>query len=104
MPIILRRKALLKTRARFTAWSTGVCAAALMMSVGCASDRPGARNALAQQTGEEGSTMPRSNPPFYPNTAGNIVAPPGNPGGNAAGAPPIVGGNMNQEGGWPYGR
>jgi len=42
--------------------------------------------------------------PYYPNTAGNIVAPPGNPAGNRAGDPPIVGGNVNQSGGWPEGR
>jgi len=64
----------------------------------------GHKNSLRQQTGQEGSTVPRANPPYYPNTSGNIVAPPGNPGGNPAGAPPLVGGNMNQESGWPNGR
>ena len=64
----------------------------------------GDRNSLRQHTGHEGSTVPRANPPYYPNTSGNIVAPPGNPGGNPAGSPPIVGGNTNQESGWPDGR
>jgi hypothetical protein len=49
--------------------------------------------------------MPRSQPPYYPNTSGNIVAPPGNPAGNPSGAPPIVGGTANQEAAaWPEGR
>ncbi|UVT19115.1 MAG: hypothetical protein H8K03_15045 [Nitrospira sp.] len=59
---------------------------------------------LAQQTGEPGSTIPKTEPPYYPNTAGNIVAPPGNPAGNPAGALPITGGTENQSGGWPAGR
>jgi len=67
-------------------------------------DRAAARNSLHQQTGHEGSTVPKSQPPYYPNTSGNIVSPPGNPAGNPAGAPPIVGGTMNQRGGWPEGR
>jgi len=90
---------------------TAVCSmtlvvAGLMLSAGCSrgTDASNHRNSLRQQTGQEGSTMPRANPPYYPNTSGNIVAPPGNPGGNPAGAPPIVGGNMNQESGWPDGR
>ena len=37
-------------------------------------------NSLAQNTGEAGSTVPRSHLPYYPNTAGNIVAPAGEPG------------------------
>jgi hypothetical protein len=71
--------------------------------IGCAhaDDR---QNALSQSTGQAGSTVPKARPPYYPNTAGNIVAPPGNPGGNPAGAPPIVGGTENQTGGWPNGR
>jgi hypothetical protein len=74
---------------------------------GCAhrNDRLADLNSLEQQTGAEGSTVPKARPPFYPNTSGNIVAPPGNPGGNAAGAPPIVGGTTtNQTAGWPEGR
>jgi hypothetical protein len=61
-------------------------------------------NSLAQNTGEPGSTIPRSHPPYYPNTAGNIVAPPGNPAGNPAGSPPIINGTENSSGGWPAGR
>jgi hypothetical protein len=48
--------------------------------------------------------MPKARPPYFPNTSGNIVAPPGNPAGNPAGSPPIVGGTENQQGGWPEGR
>jgi len=33
----------------------------------------GHKNSLRQQTGQEGSTVPRANPPYYPNTSGNIV-------------------------------
>lgn len=81
-------------------------AAGLLFCVACShrDDGPATKNSLQQNTGEAGSTIPRANPPYYPNTSGNIVAPPGNPGGNPAGAPPIVGGNMNQESGWPEGR
>ncbi len=75
----------------------------LVSGASCARD-PAAKNALAQNTGEAGSTIPKAHPPYYPNTAGNIVAPPGNPGGNHAGSPPIVGGTQNQQGGWPEGR
>jgi hypothetical protein len=67
-------------------------------------DRLASQNALSQNTGEAGSTTSTAHSPYYPNTAGNIVAPPGNPGGNRAGDPPIVGGNVNQQGGWPEGR
>lgn len=62
------------------------------------------KNSLSQHTREAGSTQPKARPPRYPNTAGNIVAPPGNPAGNDAGAPPIVGGTESQHGGWPEGR
>ncbi|HSF69222.1 MAG TPA: hypothetical protein VLA47_02495 [Nitrospira sp.] len=48
--------------------------------------------------------MPKSQPPYFPNTSGNIVAPPGNPAGNPSGAPPIVGGTENQQPAWPEGR
>jgi hypothetical protein len=48
--------------------------------------------------------VPRSNPPHYPNTSGNIVAPPGNPGGNPSGFPPMVGGTETQQTAWPEGR
>lgn len=58
------------------------------------------QNSLAQHTGEAGSTLPKTHPPYYPNSAGNIVAPPGNP----AGSPPIINGTENQSGGWPRGR
>jgi hypothetical protein len=62
------------------------------------------QNSLSQNTGEAGSTFPKSHPPYYPNTAGNIVAPPGNPGGNASGSPPIVGGTSTGQTAWPDGR
>ena len=58
---------------------------------------------LAQNTGEAGSTVPRSHLPYYPNTAGNIVAPPGNPAGNPAGSPLIINGTDNSSNGWPAG-
>jgi hypothetical protein len=64
-------------------------------------ERLGPQNALHQHTGEAGSTIPKARPPYYPNTAGNIVAPPGNPAGNPPGSPPLVGGNMAQQGVWP---
>ena len=62
------------------------------------------RNSLKQHTGEPGSTVPKTNPPYYPNTSGNIVAPPGNPGGNPSGFPPMVGGTETQQTAWPEGR
>lgn len=62
------------------------------------------QNSLKQNTGDAGSTVTRSHPPYYPNTSGNIIAPPGNPGGNPSGAPPIVGGTTNQQAAWPEGR
>lgn len=75
---------------------------ALFACIGCVPEQT--RNSLAQQTGHAGSTLPRTNKPYYPNTAGNIVAPPGNPAGNPAGMPPIINGTENQSGGWPIGR
>lgn len=78
-----------------------VCA--VLSAIACASQDT-SKNALYQQTGEEGSRTPKAHAPYYPNTAGNIVAPPGNPGGNPAGSPPLVGGNMNQTAAWPEGR
>ena len=80
--------------------------AVLILAVACSGerDRLASQNSLSQNTGEVGSTMSKGHPPYYPNTAGNIVAPPGNPGGNRAGDPPIVGGTENQQGGWPEGR
>lgn len=80
------------------------CAVLLLCAPACGQMRDKPKNSLSQTTGEAGSTQPKARPPRYPNTAGNIVAPPGNPGGNDAGAPPIVGGTENQNGGWPYGR
>lgn len=73
----------------------------LVLSYGACShrqERPSVQNALSQHTGSPGSTVPKARPPFYPNTAGNIVAPPGNPAGNQPGSPPIVGGNQAQQG------
>ncbi len=74
----------------------------LEMYVGCVSKQTA--NSLAQHTGVAGSTISRPHPPYYPNTAGNIVAPPGNPAGNPAGSPPIINGTENQSSGWPAGR
>ncbi len=77
---------------------------ALALSSGACSHyqwKPADQNALSQHTGSPGSTVPKARPPYYPNTAGNIVAPPGNPGGNPPGAPPIVGGNQAQQGVMP---
>lgn len=79
-----------------------LCAVMLVVCLGCVPKAT--ENSLAQQTGEPGSTIPKTEPPYYPNTAGNIVAPPGNPAGNPAGSPPITGGTENQSGGWPAGR
>ena len=75
---------------------------ALIVCMGCVPRAT--KNSLSQHTGESGSTIPRTNPPHYPNTAGNIVAPPGNPAGNTAGSPPIINGTENSSGGWPAGR
>ncbi|MDN5943179.1 MAG: hypothetical protein L0H94_14975 [Nitrospira sp.] len=63
--------------------------------------KPATQNALSQHTGAPGSTVPRAGSRFYLNTAGNIVAPPGNPAGNPPGSPPIVGGTMAQQSMWP---
>lgn len=82
-----------------------IAVAALIACMGCVPERT--RNSLSQHTGHAGSTIPRANQPnqpYYPNTAGNIVAPPGNPAGNAAGMPPIINGTENSSGGWPAGR
>jgi hypothetical protein len=75
----------------------------VMLDSAC-SHRADTQNSLSQNTGEAGSTMPKSQPPYNPNTSGNIVAPPGNPAGNPSGSPPIVGGTENQQPGWPEGR
>lgn len=76
----------------------------LIASLGCVPKAT--KNSLAQNTGDPGSTIVRTEPPYhyYPNTAGNIVAPPGNPAGNPAGSPPIINGTENSSGGWPAGR
>lgn len=79
-----------------------ICCAILIGCFGCVPKAT--KNALSQNTGDAGSTLPRSNKPYYANTAGNIVAPPGNPAGNAAGSPPIINGTENSSGGWPAGR
>jgi hypothetical protein len=81
-------------------------ATVLILVAACSGERNrlATQNSLSQNTGEPGSTMSRTSPPYYPNSASNIVAPPGNPAGNRAGDPPIVGGNVNQSGGWPEGR
>ena len=84
-------------------WLALACTA-WTFSAGACSYADSSKNALYQQTGEERSNIPKKQPPYYPNTAGNIVAPPGNPGGNSDGSPSLVGGNMNQSGGWPDGR
>jgi len=77
----------------------------LITSLGCVPKET--KNSLAQNTGDPGSTIVRTSPPpyhHYPNTAGNIVAPPGNPAGNPAGSPPIINGTENSSDGWPAGR
>src|SRR6185312_16089571 len=74
----------------------------LLLCMGCVPKAT--KNALSQNTGEAGSTVPRSHPPYYANTAGNIVAPPGNPAGNPAGSPLIINGTENSSSGWPAGR
>ena len=88
-------------------WLTVIllCAVAIT-GAACArqTDKPVPPNSLYQNTGEAGSALPKSRAPYYPNTSGNIVAPPGNPAGNASGSPPIVGGTENQQGAWPEGR
>lgn len=91
---------------RRRAYLTLVSGTALLSALACAqtSDGTPAENSLRQHTGEAGSTVPRAGSPRYPNTAGNIVAPPGHHGGNDAGAPPIVGGTESQHGAWPEGR
>lgn len=78
----------------------------LILVAACSGERNrlATQNSLSQNTGDPGSTVSQAYPPYYPNSAGNIVAPPGNPAGNRAGDPPIVGGNVNQAGGWPEGR
>jgi hypothetical protein len=68
----------------------------VMAFAGCVSKET--QNSLAQHTGNAGSDIPRSRPPYYPNTAGNIVAPP------AGSLPMIMNGTENQSGGWPIGR
>ena len=85
-----------------TYWS----AAVVVLLTACSGERERltTQNSLGQNTGDPGSTVSQVPPTYYPNTAGNIVAPPGNPAGNRAGDPPIVGGNVNQNGGWPEGR
>ena len=75
-----------------------------IVALAAACSRPATQNSLSQNTGEAGSTYPKAHPPYYPNTAGNIIAPPGNPGGNPSGAPPIVGGTQNEQSAWPEGR
>lgn len=76
--------------------------ALLAFASGCS--RPAVQNSLSQNTGKAGSTYPKAHPPYYPNTAGNIIAPPANPGGNPSNAPPIVGGTQTEQSAWPEGR
>ena len=80
-----------------------LCIVFALSSLACShrQARSASQNALSQHTGAAGSTVPKARPPYYPNTAGNIVAAPGNPGGNPPGSPPIVGGNQAQQGVWP---
>jgi hypothetical protein len=90
----------------FQSWTwplTVIFVLAAMNGCGLSATSTG-KNSLKQHTGEPGSTVPRSNPPHYPNTSGNIVAPPGNPGGNPSGFPPMVGGTETQQTAWPEGR
>jgi len=87
-------------------WPLAVILASIVGAVsacGLSPESPG-KNSLKQHTGEPGSIVPKTNPPYYPNTSGNIIAPPGNPGGNPSGFPPIVGGTETQQTAWPEGR
>lgn len=80
-----------------------ICSGAILTAfVSCVPNET--QNSLAQHTGEAGSTISGAHSPSYSNSAGNIVAPPGNPAGNSAGSPPIVNGTENQSGGWATGR
>jgi hypothetical protein len=86
------------------AWTGAVILLCVAIAGSTACSSSNGQNSLKQNTGAAGSTMPKSHPPYYPNTSGNIVSPPGNPAGNSAGSPPIVGGTENQQAAWPEGR
>ena len=64
--------------AEFLGAALALVVCAVLSAIACASQDT-SKNALYQQTGEEGSRTPKAHAPYYPNTAGNIVAPPGNP-------------------------
>jgi hypothetical protein len=91
---------------RRNAWTVMVMMLCTAIAAGTAcSSRSNGQNSLRQSTGDAGSTVPKAQAPYYPNTSGNIIAPPGNPAGNPSGAPPLVGGNTNQQAtAWPEGR
>jgi len=90
---------------RRNAWMVMVMMLCTAIAAGTACSRSSNQNSLKQNTGDAGSTAPKAQAPYYPNTSGNIIAPPSNPAGNPSGAPPIVGGNTNQQAtAWPEAR
>jgi hypothetical protein len=89
---------------RYIAWPAVAAFWAVMATISACAHSSGTQNSLAQHTGQAGSTFPRTEGPQYPNTSGNIIAPPGNPGGNPSSAPPIVGGTTSQQTAWPEAR
>lgn len=89
---------------RHIRWLAAAAICTMVVSVSACAHRSDTQNSLSQHTGDAGSTVPRSQSPQYPNTSGNIIAPPGNPAGNPSGAPPIVGGTTSQQTAWPEAR
>ncbi len=88
---------------RHIAWVVAAALSIVIAADSACSSRSDSQNSLKQNTGDAGSTTPTQSA-YYPNSSGNIVAPPGNPAGNSSGSPPIVGGTANQQPAWPEGR